>query len=58
MVGSTILPRGTAMSTAQNFKIVCNHFALQNCRARVNVNATHTKKAVFEIYNIPRHLPI
>jgi len=47
------------------FKIVCNHFARQNCRARVNVNATHDspckkKKAVFENPNTAcgRHVPM
>ena len=30
------------------FKIVCIQLAQQNRRARINVNATHVKKTVFE----------
>ena len=32
----------------QIFKIVCIQLAQQNRRARINVNATHVKKTVFE----------
>ena len=33
--------------TGKFLKIVCIHFTPQDCRARVNVNATHVKKKQF-----------
>jgi hypothetical protein len=43
------------------FKIVCNHFARRNCRARVSVNATHAspcQKKQFSKTLITRQHPI
>jgi hypothetical protein len=40
--------RGKKSSILQAFfKIVCIQFAQQNCRVRVDVNATHVKKKQF-----------